>query len=171
MRGTPAGSDYDGWVRLLARDGTRQRAKRHLWRCGPAVVPALRRGLQHPSADVRRSCVNLLDRLLDEDAVADLVAVLDDEDPSVLGRALHALACDQCKEGACRPGEDLFVPRALDLLASPDPDVRASAIDTLGKVSDRRPDVAAALRAVADGDPDPGLRGMARRRTLAPGRV
>ena len=162
--GMPAGSDYDGWVRLLARDGTRRRAKAHLWRSGMATVPALRRGLQHPSAHVRRVCVNLLDHFLDAAAVGDLVAAMDDPDASVAGRAIHALACDACKEGECRPGEEEWVPRALALLDGADPDRRAAAIDALGKVAGHRPDVAAALREAAARDADPGLRSMARRR-------
>lgn len=128
-------------------------------------MPAVRRGLRHPEAIVRRLCASILDHLADDLSFVDLVAALDDEDPEVLKRALHALACDQCKENACRPGEDQFVPRALSLLVHPNPDVRASAIDTLGKVVTRRPDVADALSEVARRDRDAGLRSMARRRT------
>lgn len=127
-------------------------------------MPAVRRGMQHANPMVRRLCANLLDFLADEAAFVDLVAALDDDDPGVLKRALHALACDQCKENECRPGEDMFVPRALELLHDANPDVRASAIDTLGKVVARRPDVAEALAEVAERDPDRGLRGMARHR-------
>jgi len=112
---------------------------------------------------VRRQCVNLFDHLVDRDSLADLVSALDDDDPSVSGRALHALACDRCKENECRPGEDLWVPRALELLDSPNPDLRAAAIDALGKVARRRPNVATALAGVAETDTDKGLRGMARR--------
>jgi HEAT repeat protein len=120
--------------------------------------------MHHPKAIVRRLCASILDHLADEDALVDLVAALDDEDPSVVKRALHALACDRCKDGECRPGEDLFVPRALELLHHNDPDVRAGAIDALGKVVDHRPDVADALTDAARCDRDPGLRGMARHR-------
>jgi HEAT repeat protein len=116
---------------------------------------------------VHRLCVNMLDRFMDEETVPDLVAALGDADASVRARALHALACDQCKQGECRPGEDLWVSQAVELLVDQDPDLRAAAIDSLGRVADRRPQVAAALAAVADGDRDRGLRGMARRRLLA----
>jgi HEAT repeat protein len=105
----------------------------------------------------------MLDRLVDQDAVGDLVAALDDDDVEVRRRALHALACDACKENECRPGEDLWVPRALALLSDPDPDLRAAAIDALGKVAGHRADVADALTTSAERDPDRGLRGMARR--------
>jgi HEAT repeat protein len=113
---------------------------------------------------VRRLCTSILDHLADEAALADLVAALDDDDVGVVKRSLHALACDRCKENACRPGEELFVPRALELLHHADPDIRASAIDTLGKVVSHRPDVADALADVAAHDRDAGLRGMARHR-------
>lgn len=114
---------------------------------------------------VRRICVGVLDHLVDDESVPHLVAALDDDDPQVCARALHALACDRCKQGACRPGEHLFVPRALALLRDhPDPDVRAAAIDALGKVADHRPDAAAALAEAAEHERDRGLRGMARRR-------
>jgi HEAT repeat protein len=164
MHRFPAAGDFDGWVAQLANSERRQRAKIHLREAGRPALPAVRRGMHHPKPMVRRLCASILDHLADEAAFVDLVAALDDEDPGVLKRALHALACDACKENECRPGEELFVPRALELLHHPDADVRASAIDTLGKVVARRPDVADALTEVAHHDRDSGLRGMARRR-------
>jgi HEAT repeat protein len=164
MSRLPAGNDFDGWVAQLANSERRQRAKIYLREAGQPAVPAVRRGMHHPKPIVRRLCTSILDHLADEAAFVDLVAALDDQDPEVLKRALHALACDQCKENACRPGEELFVPRALDLLHHPNADVRASAIDTLGKAVARRPDVAKALADVAQHDSDSGLRGMAGRR-------
>ena len=164
----PAARDYDGWVaRLGPNSEVRKEAKMHLRHAGAAALPAVRRGMDHPNANVRRQCASLLDFLADEASFEDLVAALDDDDPGVLKRALHALACDQCKENECRPGEHMFVPKALELLRHHNPDIRASAIDTLGKVASRRPDVAAALRAAALHDPDNGLRGMARQRVAA----
>ena len=169
VRRPPPRNDFDGWVRQLATSYRRQEAKHHLLLSGPPAVPAIRRGLRHPVAMVRRLCVSMLDRLVDEASLPDLVAALDDEDPEVCRRALHALACDRCKQNECRPGEELFVPRALELLDHPDADIRAGAIDALGKVADHRPDVAAALVAAGERDPDRGLRSMARRqaRSLA----
>ena len=164
MRTIPSGSDTDGWVELLGAPSRRAAARQHLLGLGDRSVPALRRGLHHPDPAVRLACAGLLDRLADDGSIEDLVAALDDPDPTVVRRALHALACDECKEGACRPGEDLFVPKALQLLRAADPDLRAGAIDTLGKVLDRRPDVAAALVEVAAHDPVRGMREMARRR-------
>lgn len=165
MRRIPAGNDFDGWVRQLAIPHCRQQAKRHLLVAGPPALPALRRGLRHPQAIVRRLCVAILDHLLDEESVPDLVAALDDDDPTVCARALHALACDACKQNECRPSDDLVVPRALDLLRRhPNADVRAAAINALAQVAQRRPDVIVALTAVGESETDPGLRNMARRR-------
>ena len=113
---------------------------------------------------VRRQCVNLLDHLVDDDSLPALIAAVDDDDSAVAGRALHALACDRCKEGECRPGEELWIAKALNLLRHADPDLRAAAIDALGKVVSRRADVAAALVSLSENDADRGLRGMARHR-------
>lgn len=164
MRRIPSGSDFDGWVGLLGSDRQRQAARLHLLANGTRAVPAIRRGLHHADPTVRRLCVNLLDRLVDDDAVPDLVGALHDTDPSVVGRALHALACDACKEGTCRPADELFVPRAVELLRDPNPDVRAAAIDALGKVADRGGDVVGVLAAALAAESDPGLRGMVRHR-------
>jgi HEAT repeat protein len=166
MRATPASTDYDGWVRLLAVSGRRPEAKHHLQLSGAPAVPAIRRGLRHRKPIVRRLCVSLLDRLVDDESVPDLVAALDDVDADVRKRALHALACEPCKQNGCRPGDDLFVPRALELLHDPDPDMRAGAINALGNVATRgdRPDVLDALAAVGETDAHPAIRSMARGR-------
>ena len=164
MRRAPAPSDFDGWVSQLGVSSCRQRAKVHLLTSGPPALPALRRGLRHRKAIVRQLCVRLFDQLVDEASLPDLVLALDDEDPGVCARALHALACDRCKQNECRPGEDLWVPRALEFLRShPNADVRAAAIDALGKVV-HRADAATALLTAAEREPNQGLRGMARRR-------
>ena len=64
----------------------------------------------------------------------DLVAMLGDPDARVRGSALHALACDRCKEGSCRPVEAEVLPRAMALLATdPDAHVRAHAIGLVGR--------------------------------------
>ena len=162
----PDAHDYDGWVAQLARSSRHQEAKWYLRTVGADAVPAIRRGLQHRRAIVRRTCVNLLDALVDEASLPDLISAMEDEDPTVASRALHALACEACKTGACRPNEELFVPRALALLrTSPNAGVRANAVNALGRIAARRPDVAAALLDAAERDPSPGVRNIARMRT------
>jgi HEAT repeat protein len=134
----------------------------------PGALPALRRGLRHPEPFVRRSCASILDHLVDEASVPDLVAALHDDDAEVMKRALHALACDVCKQNECRPGDDLFVPQAVEMLGHPDPGVRAGAIDALGKAVERSADpsspAAVALAAVEHTEPIGALRYLARRR-------
>ena len=109
---------------------------------------------------VRSTCAGMLDQLLDDAAVPDLVGALDDPDVGVVKRALHALACDACTVGECRPADDLFVPKAFELLADPNPDVRAGAIDALRQVAKRDPSMRERLREVADAEPNSGLRRM-----------
>jgi HEAT repeat protein len=162
MHRLPAGSDFDGWIGELAHSRHRQEARHHLIAAGARAVPAVRRGLHHRDAEVRRICVNMLDRLVDDDSVGDLVTALDDPDPEVARRALHALACDACKQNECRPGDDLFVPRAIELTHDTNPDLRAGAIDALGKAAERgSADAIAALEASAANDRDRNLREMA----------
>ena len=166
MSRAPAANDFDGWVAQLGTSTRRQEAKRYLRLAGPPALPAIRRGVTHQKAIVRRMCVSILDALVDEESLPDLIGALDDDDPEVVRRALHALACDQCKQNACRPGDDVFVPRALELIRThPNPDIRAGAVDALGRVVNRRPDVAAALLESADRDPNAGVRNIARGRT------
>ena len=169
--GLPHANDYDGWVAQLARSSqARPRARNHLRAAGPPAVPAVRRGLHHRSPAVRRACVSLLDQLVDQEALPDLVAALDDEDPGVVRRALHALACDQCKVNGCTPDDSLVVGRALELVRShPDVDVRAGAIDALGKAAERDPSVGALLVDAAAGERDGRLVQMVRSRVRLPG--
>lgn len=108
--------DYDQAVADL---GIRHRAKealRALMAAGPAATPAVRRGLAHADPQVRAECCNVLDHFLDEPALPELVANLDDPDGRVRARALHALACDRCKEGSCRSSEAEVIPIAVRLL-------------------------------------------------------
>lgn len=163
MRGTPAANDFDGWVHQLGVSSRRHDARLHLLNAGKPALPALRRGLDNPKPMVRRMVVKILDFLVDDDTLPYLVAALEDADPEVVGHALHSLACDRCKQDECRPGEDVWVPRALELARShASAHVRARAIDALSKVASRRLDVVDALAEVAESDRDRGLRGLAR---------
>ena len=95
---------------------------------GSAATPAVRRGLQHDNPALRQACCKILDHFLDADALPELMDNLDHSDATVHGWAMHALACDRCKEGACRPGEDDSLPIAIRLLHDdPDQHVRQQA--------------------------------------------
>ena len=165
MGRAPAPNDYDGWVAQLGTSTRRQEAKRYLRSCGSPALPAIRRGLKHSKPMVRRVCVSILDQLVDEESIPDLVAALDDDDVEVCRRALHALACERCKQNECRPDDEMFVPRALELVAShPNADIRAGAADALGRIAYRRPDILEVLIEVGERDPNAGVRNMARTR-------
>ncbi|HYM15282.1 MAG TPA: HEAT repeat domain-containing protein [Dehalococcoidia bacterium] len=147
----------------------RHRAKqalRNLMAAGSDATPVLRRGLQHPNAAVRVGCCVVLDHFLDEATVPELMANLEHEDEQVRKWALHALACDTCKEGSCRPAESEIVPIALRMLREdPSRRVRVEAVHLLGTVVTRHPEAVAALQVAQAADPDPNVRSVARRYT------
>lgn len=136
-----------------------------LWADGSRNNGVLRRGLKHPDARVRVVCASILDHFLDDGAIADVVACLDDPSPQVRARALHALGCDRCKEGACRPGEAAFLPAAIRLARNdPDPAVRVTAVETLARSSARHSEeVRATLAQARDQDPVSRVRKVADR--------
>lgn len=155
----PGPEDYDAFVEHLGIEHRAKRAHWHLRLSGPPTIPALRRGLSHRDARVRQGCVDVLDHLLDEESIEDVIHAVDDPSPEVASRALHALACDRCKEGACRPGEAIFVPKAVELVGRhPDGRVRMAAVDALGKVVHGREEAMAALTRVAQQDADRQVR-------------
>src|SRR5262245_51252125 len=92
-----------------------------LLRAGVNALPAIRQGLRHESAEVRRRCCLFLDHFVTQDLMDDLVAMLGDAHADVRSAAVHALGCDRCKEGSCAPEEAKVLPRAMELLAA-DPD-------------------------------------------------
>ena len=154
--------DFD---RTVAELGIRHRAKaarRTLMEAGHAATPAVRRGLEHPDPSVRAGCCQILDHYLDDDCIPALLGCLDDPDAAVRLLAVHALACERCKEGECRPGEDDVVLGAMRPLANdPDRHVRAHAAHALGPAVHRRPDALAALETATRSDDDPTVRKVA----------
>ena len=153
---------YDLVVEQLGVKHRAQEALRALIAAGPAATSAVRRGLSHDDPVVRVRCCMVLDHHLDEAALPELTANLTHEDDDVRAWALHALACDRCKEGACRPGEDDVVPIALRMLADDaSRHVRTMAAHMVGPAVHRRRDVAPALEAARDGDPHPAVRKVA----------
>jgi len=103
----PAHDGFDAWVALLADQARAQRAYWHLMSSGQAALPAIRVGLTSPMADGRRLCTKTLDQLIDEDSFPTLITMLDDGNPQVRVEALHALACDRCKDNTCRPDPEI----------------------------------------------------------------
>jgi hypothetical protein len=151
--------DYPSWVALLADPVRAKRAYWHLVASGSSALSAVRRGLLDPNADIRMYCAKALDHLVDEDAFPDLVALLDDPDERVRWDALHALACDRCKDNACRPDKHTVLPRAVVMLAEdPSPHVRAMACEVVGRWAHTDGDAASALVAAHHNDVSPAVR-------------
>jgi HEAT repeat protein len=157
-------SDDEVLDRLTVEHLTRA-AYWRLWEGAMSDTSAVRRGLRHPDPRVRAACAQILDHFLDDAAIAEIVDCLNDDHPRVRLWALHTLGCGRCKEGSCRPGEDAFLPEAIRMLQEdPVPHVRAVAATTLGRsAASRRSDVAQALAAARDGDPDRHVREAAAR--------
>ena len=153
---------YDDLVEQLADKSTRGVAKRALMEAGPAATDALRAGLAHRHATVRVGCCIVLDHHLDDAAVPELLANVRHKNRKVRAWALHALACDRCKEGDCRPGANDIVPLVLDRLADdPSTRVRKMAVVLAGQYLDA-PGVRAALEQAAATDVHSQVRSHAR---------
>jgi hypothetical protein len=154
--------DWDRLVEDLAVAHRTKGALRALMAGGMAATPALRRGLSHAEPEVRVGCCMVLDHFMDEAAVPELMANLTHEDARVRGWALHALACDRCKEGSCRPGEEDVVPIAIRMLREdPSDHVRKGAVHMLMPAVHRRSDAREALEDAHRRDPSPLVRKVA----------
>lgn len=140
-------NDYERLVACLGVAHRSKEARTRLLRAGHDALSALRRGLRDPDPQVRVGCCIVLDHHLEEEAVPDLIDNLRHEHADVRAWALHALACDRCKEGACRPAEDLVVSLAAAMLENdPSDKVRERAAGLLGPAVHRSADALAALR-------------------------
>jgi HEAT repeat protein len=150
------------WVEELGIAHRAQAALRGLMDAGPRATPLVRQGLQHPNPDVRVGCCKVLDHFLDESALPELIENLAHPDEEVRSWALHALACDKCKEGVCRPGEADVIPIAVQmLLTDQSRRVRQMAAGLLGPSVHRRPDVLQALEQARQQDEHPVVRKIA----------
>lgn len=155
--------DYKCMVEDLAIKHRYKQALRCLMAAGGRATPIVREGLRHPEPAVRVGCCIVLDHHMDEEALPELIANLDHEDEQVRGWALHALACDRCKEGTCRPGADQVIPLAIRMLLEDESaHVRKTAAGMIGPSVHRHPDVLRALEYARDHDPHPVVRNVAR---------
>lgn len=159
-------NDYGRDLENLTVAHRAKQALRNLMAAGADATPVLRRGLRHPDVAVRVGCCMVLDHYLDEAAVPELMANLEHRHEQVRKWALHALACDRCKEGSCRPAENEIVPIALRMLREdPSRRVRVEAVHLLGTVVARHPEAVEALQVARVSDADPNVRSVARRYT------
>jgi HEAT repeats len=134
-------------------------AYRTLFGMGFAAVPVAREELRHENADVRYHCVRLLDHFLVPETLSELIDMLRDPAPRVRRSALHTLACDRCKEGACRPAEAEVLPEALRMLQEDDNrHVRAMAVEVVGQYVHTNPMAERALVEARTNDPSPAVR-------------
>jgi HEAT repeat protein len=157
-----AQAQYAQWVEDLAVKHRERAAWWGLLKAGMAATPAVRRGLRHPDPKVRIGCCGILDHFMDEAALPELMANLTHEDADVRSWALHALACDRCKEGTCRPGELDVLPIAIRMLREdPSRAVRKQAAAMIGPAAHRSEEVRRALEEARDTDPDPLVRKVA----------
>jgi len=158
-----ASDDYAGFVQALGVPFRSHEAQRRLLKAGVLAVEALQEGLHDESADVVTGCLKVLDHHLQEEAIPALLENMHHPQPQVRAWALHALACDRCKEGACRPGEDEAVPLAIDMLRNdPSPFVRVMAADMIGPSAIRNETVVSALLDAVANDAHPNVRKKAR---------
>ena len=154
---------YDIAVEDLGVPHRAKYAQRTLMAGGSDAVPALKRGLSHPNPRVREACCVVLDHHLEADCIPDLLANLDHQDAGVRAWAIHALACDRCKEGTCRPGEGDTLPLAIKMmLEDPDANVRARAIALVGEAVHRNPAAGEALQRALDEEAVAGNRKIIR---------
>ncbi|WP_246113690.1 HEAT repeat domain-containing protein [Streptomyces montanus] len=159
MAKSPQDAPLQALIHALGSEPRRPAAFRDLLRRGPSAVPAIREGLRHTHPRVREQCCALLDHLLVEEALDDLIAVLDDPDAAVRVAALHALSCERCKTDACSPDRAVVLPRAIRMLHhDPDAHVRARAAELVGLWVHTRPEAADALTRAHDADPSPAVR-------------
>ena len=134
-------------------------AIRKLKQLGSRAVPSLRHGLKHPEHLVRVGCCIVLDHVYDDSCLPGLIENLNHPHPDVRKWALHALACDRCKKGVCRPAENLILDPAIRLLLyDPERKVRQMAAGMLGPSVHRSPEVLHALQQAHRSDNHPAVR-------------
>jgi HEAT repeat protein len=165
-----AAGDFEALVKQLGDPIRAKQAFRHLIGARSAALEAVRNGLTNSNGDVRMHCVRALDHLVDEDAWPAVIAMLGDPDPRVRVHALHAIACDRCKDAVCRPAKADVLPRSISMLREdPSYHVRLMAVEVVGGWIHEDREAAAALSASRDEDPAPVVRKKAR--WYAPGGV
>lgn len=164
-------------VDMLGVSHRASEALKRLMAAGPIATAIVREGLRHPDPAVRVGCCKVLDHFMDESAVPELIENLSHTDEQVRSWAMHALACDKCKEGSCRPGEDEVIPIAARmLLEDRSRRVRQTAAGLVGESVHRSAAALPALEYAHLHDPNPVVRkiagwylpGGARYKALAP---
>lgn len=134
-------------------------AYQRLLRLGGSARQAALDGLTHDDAQVREYCCKVLDHLMDGACVPGHTRALDDASDRVRLAAAHALACERCKDGCCRPDAGSVLPRAIGLLRGDESaHVRAMAVELVGQWVHTHPAACSAIVAAAGSDPSPAVR-------------
>lgn len=122
---------------------------------GKLTLDALVEGLKHPLGRVRASCALLMDHLGDDRCTEPLRHALKHDPLEAVRRcALHALACQNCKE--CPLQADIIAPLLEAALTDRSKQVRRCAVQYLvGQRPDGR--VIAAMRRLMEQERDPVL--------------
>jgi HEAT repeat protein len=155
----PAADDYFAWVERLTIPHHEKEAMWHLILSGPDALPFVRAGLASADARVRVGCTKVLDHLVDDEALDDLIAMVTDESAEVRAWALHALACERCKENGCTPSMADVLPAALDRLRNDaDHHVRSHALGVVSQYVHVDEDALGAVIEAHEHDPNPGVR-------------
>jgi hypothetical protein len=159
-------SSFEQWVEQLARrnPSIAVPATWALQQAGPAVIPTLLMGLNHPHTRVRRACVDIIDHGGyggDARCVTALLPLLSDPVPHIRRAVWHTLFCERCQNGTkC----DIPIAVPLDRVAllveiglnDPNPKLRHQLVgDLAGFLSDPR--ARRALEQLMDTETDPGL--------------
>jgi hypothetical protein len=163
---------FERWVEQLAsRDA--QVAIPALWalqQAGPAVIPTLLAGLQHPHTRVRRGCVDIIDHGgygADARCITALLPLLYDPVPHIRRAVWHTLFCERCQDTTkCEELTPVTLDRVALLievgLNDPNPKLQRQLAAELGAhVSDQR--ARQALEKIVGKGTDPALVATAQR--------
>lgn len=158
-------------VAEFANGQNRMAAFLALYRRGPEALPAVRQGFQHANPHVRRWSAILADNWADGETFRALTALLDDPQAGVRVWAVHALACERCKDG---PNPVDAVPLLLERIEQ-DSSIRVRRHAVAMLAHHRPPDsrVVPMLRKILSHETDAKLRlhamhGLERYRTAGP---
>ncbi|HJU41406.1 MAG TPA: HEAT repeat domain-containing protein [Vicinamibacterales bacterium] len=128
---TSAEQEAAGLILQFADAERRMETLLRLNAIGDAALPAVRAGLTHPDWHIRHWCAIFLDRGGDAESLLALVPLLHDPEPHVRLWAIHSIACEHCRNGACPIDViPLLIERAEN---DPVPQVRKMAITMLAE--------------------------------------
>ena len=155
--------DWRAWLERFRQVGRKLRdwpEGRRQWDEIPVPVEAMQRAvMHHPSAAIRRACLEVLDHKANDSSMPVFRAALRDPVPRVRLTALHGLGCVRCKSEPVDFSD--VVPELLGLLSEdPNAKVRYAAATQLSYLAvagvDER--VQLALAAAAERDDDEFVR-------------